>query len=51
MLDKYILRFKLSSKRLEYHFLTTQSNNQNENNEELPDEAALLGTIEGACMI
>ena len=51
MLVKYILRFKSTRERLEYYFLTTQTNKQNENNEELSNEVALLCTIDSECMI
>ena len=51
MLFKYMLRFKSTRERLEHYFLTTQTNNKNENNEEPSDDVALLCTIDGECMI
>ena len=51
ILVKYILRFKSTRERLEYYFLTTKTNNQNENNKEPPDKVALLCTIDGDYMI
>ena len=52
MLVKYILRFKSTRECLEYYFLTTQTNKQNENNKEPSNEVALLCTIlDSECMI